>query len=168
MPINVLVGKIPWATMFAVLFTLVTGIVHLGNQENLSFDDWTTTALAVWSFLAIGRGFAKKEDDVELSPFLRLLNTLPWATFMIGIIGIVGYIGVINGSSMTWQELGVKLSIAIGLLGVGRGIGVKRAEDQKAATLLLAGPRTAMEKEEPGVVKLDDPREQRDIHDAGI
>lgn len=138
-------GKLPWATMLAVLFTITAGVVSLVDSEALNFDEYTTQVAVVWGFLAVGRGLALKEQEtVEMSPFSRFLNTFPWATVVVGIVAVVGYIVVIIGdTSLTWDELGIKLGLLIGALGVGRGAGVLKKD-------LMTYPASAGQPFDPG------------------
>jgi hypothetical protein len=160
--------KPPWATILGLLFSISAGVVHLLSPEDLSFDDYTTQVVVVWSFLAVGRGFANREDDdIEMTPFTKFLNTFPWATAVTGVVAVVGYIGVITSDSLTFQELGVKLGFLIGALGLGRGIGVfkKDSDKAKAAVLDTVNVPTG---EPLAVVDVSSEHEQRDIHDAGV
>lgn len=122
-------GKWPWATMFALLFTLIAGIVQIVQPSTLSFDDYMTQVVAVWSFLAVGRGLALKEQEtIVVAPIDRFLNTFPWATVVTAVVAIVGYIGTLTGDSLTFNELTTKMAILIGALGVGRGLGVLKKD----------------------------------------
>lgn len=117
-------GLAPWATIFALLFTLAQGVVHIVDVDKLSFDDYLTQVAALWSFIAVGRGFAVKADDIDINPMTRFLNSFPWATVVVGIVAVVGYIDVtlVDDTSLTYGTLGTKLAVLIGALGLGRGV----------------------------------------------
>jgi hypothetical protein len=127
--IRINLAKWPWATIMALVVTIVLGVTSLIEPEELNFDEYTTAVVVVWSFLAVGRGAALREQTtLILAPLDRFLNTFPWATVVAGVVAVVGYIGSLTSDTLTIQELGVKLGILIGTLGIGRGLGVLKQD----------------------------------------
>lgn len=130
-PFSVL-SALPVATLLAVLFSVLTGVVHLVDVEKLSFHDYMTQVTVVWGAIAVGRGFAVTKT-IEANPTIAWLNAFPWATVVTIIVGVVGYISVLVGSdidSLSWEEYGVQMGVLIGALGIGRGIGSLNKSNQ--------------------------------------
>lgn len=114
----------PWATLTAVLLTLIGAVVLVVGNSDLSFDQFTDYALAGWAALALGRGLAAKPpNDLPVSPLSRLLNSVPWATVTIGIIIITGAVVLLVGdSALAFDEYFQKCILAAGALGIARGV----------------------------------------------
>lgn len=117
----------PLATLAAVFFTLFAGVVHVVSQATLSFDEYTTQIVGLWTALSVGRGLAVRDRSSEsLHPFDRFLLTFPWTWAILVFIAVIGYIGTL-GDSLTFNDLGTKLAVLGGAFGLGRGIaGFKR------------------------------------------
>jgi hypothetical protein len=118
-----LLSELPTATLFAVLFSLFTGVIHLVDVDKLSFEDYMTQVTIVWGGLAVGRGLAASKG-VSANPTIALLNAFPWATVVAAIVGVVGYVSVLvnTDGSLDWKEYGVQMGTLVGALGIGRGI----------------------------------------------
>ena len=114
----------PWATLLAVLLTLIGAVVLIAGNSDLSYDQFTDYALAGWAALAVGRGLAAKPPhDLPQSKLSRTLNQLPWATVMIGIITLTGAIVLMIGeSALAFDEYFQKTLLAAGVLGIARGL----------------------------------------------
>lgn len=129
-PLSIL-SDLPVATMLAVLFSVLTGIVHLVDVDELSFEDYMTQVTVVWGALAVGRGFAAAKTSVSDNPTIAWLNAFPWATVVVGIVGVVGYISVLvsnDDGSLDWTEYGIQMAALVGALGIGRGIAVLKKD----------------------------------------
>lgn len=149
MPTRISFGALPWATLFAVLLTLVLGVTSVADTDELSFDQFTTAVIAVWSFLAVGRGLAAKEQDIDTTPFISFVNSFPWATVVVAIVAVIGYLGVVvfDTDSMTIGELGIKLGVLVGALGLGRGLGTYK-KDTTFRAPMLAGDGEPFDEDE--------------------
>jgi len=134
-----ILSRLPVGTLLAVLATLALGAVSLFSDK-LNFDDYTTQVVVLWGFLAVGRGLTGSVLNQEGEPnaLIRAINAFPWATVVIGIVAIVGYVAVlVNPDVMTWQQLGIKIAVVIGALGVGRGVQVARKNSDLARLMTV-------------------------------
>lgn len=126
----------PWATLTSVLLTLVGATVLVVGNSDLSFDQFTDYALAGWAALALGRGLAAKPASGAQSGLAKILNSVPWATVVIGIIIATGALVLLVGESgLAFDEYFQKCLLAAGALGIARGV----AAYKKDVNPLVAG-----------------------------
>lgn len=123
-------SKYPWATIMVVFFSIVGGIITVIDESSLSFDEYLTLVLAASATLSIGRGLAYKELGVDQTPLSRLLNSVPWATVLVGVFSLVGAVVLVIGESdLNFQEYMTRVMAAAAVLGIGRGIAAYKKDN---------------------------------------
>lgn len=124
----VLINKLPVATLLAVVFSIVAGLVQLIDPAKLSFEEYLQQITVLWGLIAVGRGLAVNVAGTLPDDKYAAINAFPWATVVAIVVGVVGYIGVITDSTLDWQEYGTQMAILVGSLGLGRGLGALKKD----------------------------------------